>query len=122
MSSSVRARRARGRFVCAASGTATRARVDAYRVAGKTGTSHKAIAGGYAEDRYFSLFAGVAPASDPRIVAVVAIDEPKGDYFGGLVAAPVFSKVVADALRLMNIAPDDVEPVAKTDKKGDAAA
>ncbi|WP_417765807.1 peptidoglycan D,D-transpeptidase FtsI family protein [Spongiibacter tropicus] len=103
-------------------GTATRARVDAYRVAGKTGTSHKAIAGGYAEDRYFSLFAGVAPASDPRIVAVVAIDEPKGDYFGGLVAAPVFSKVVADALRLMNIAPDDVEPVAKMDKKGDAAA
>ncbi|MAY38450.1 MULTISPECIES: peptidoglycan D,D-transpeptidase FtsI family protein [Spongiibacter] len=103
-------------------GTATRARVDAYRVAGKTGTSHKAIAGGYAEDRYFSLFAGVAPASDPRIVAVVAIDEPKGDYFGGLVAAPVFSKVVADALRLMNIAPDDVEPVAKADKKGDAAA
>lgn len=91
-------------------GTATRARVDAYRVAGKTGTSHKAIAGGYAEDRYFSLFAGVAPASDPRIVAVIAIDEPEGDYFGGLVAAPVFSKVVSDALRLMNIAPDDIEP------------
>ncbi|MGB1906218.1 MAG: peptidoglycan D,D-transpeptidase FtsI family protein, partial [Spongiibacter sp.] len=91
-------------------GTATRARVDAYRVAGKTGTSHKAVAGGYAEDRYFSLFAGIAPASDPRIVAVIAIDEPEGDYFGGLVAAPVFSKVMADALRLMNIAPDDIEP------------
>lgn len=103
-------------------GTATRARVAAYRVGGKTGTSHKAVAGGYAEDRYFSLFAGVAPASDPRIVAVVTIDEPEGDYFGGLVAAPVFSSVVADALRLMNIAPDDVEPEAEGDDRGDAAA
>lgn len=105
-------------------GTATRARVAAYRVGGKTGTSHKAVAGGYAEDRYFSLFAGVAPASQPRIVAVVTIDEPEGDYFGGLVAAPVFSRVVADALRLMNIAPDDVEllPAAKADEEGDNAA
>jgi cell division protein FtsI (penicillin-binding protein 3) len=103
-------------------GTATRARVAAYRVGGKTGTSHKAVAGGYAEDRYFSLFAGVAPASDPRIVAVVTIDEPEGDYFGGLVAAPVFSSVVADALRLMNIAPDDVEPEAEGEDRGDAAA
>ena len=89
-------------------GTATRARVDAYRVAGKTGTSHKAEAGGYAEDRYFSIFAGLAPATNPRVVAIVTIDEPDGDYFGGLVAAPVFSKVVADALRLLNIAPDDI--------------
>ncbi|WP_372863536.1 peptidoglycan D,D-transpeptidase FtsI family protein [Spongiibacter sp.] len=105
-------------------GTATRAQVDAYRVAGKTGTSHKAEAGGYAEDRYFSLFAGLAPASNPRIVAVVAIDEPSGDYFGGLVAAPVFSNVVADALRLMNIAPDNVEsaPPPADVKVGDAAA
>lgn len=87
-------------------GTGTRAQVDAYRVGGKTGTSHKAQAGGYAEDRYFSIFAGVAPVSDPRIVAVVTVDEPQGDYFGGLVAAPVFSQVVADALRLLNIAPD----------------
>lgn len=90
-------------------GTATRARVDAYRVAGKTGTSHKAQAGGYAEDKYFSIFAGMAPVSKPRVVAVVTIDEPQGDYYGGLVAAPVFSKVVADALRLLNIAPDDIE-------------
>ncbi|MGJ8686015.1 MAG: peptidoglycan D,D-transpeptidase FtsI family protein [Spongiibacteraceae bacterium] len=90
-------------------GTATRARVDAYRVAGKTGTSHKAQAGGYAEDKYFSIFAGMAPASQPRVVAVVTIDEPQGDYYGGLVAAPVFSKVMADALRLLNIAPDDIE-------------
>ncbi len=104
-------------------GTATRAQVDAYRIAGKTGTSHKAIAGGYADDRYFAIFAGVAPASNPRIVAVVTIDEPKGDYFGGLVAAPVFSKVVSDALRLLNIAPDNIEATeSKAKPKGDAAA
>lgn len=87
-------------------GTATRARVDAYRVAGKTGTSHKAVAGGYADDRYVSVFAGLAPVSKPRVVAVVAIDEPQGDYYGGLVAAPVFSQVVADALRLLDVRPD----------------
>jgi cell division protein FtsI (penicillin-binding protein 3) len=101
-------------------GTATRARVDAYRVAGKTGTSHKAEAGGYAEDRYYSVFAGLAPASAPRVVAVVTIDEPKGDYFGGLVAAPVFSKVVADALRLLNIPPDDLAPEPEKEKEGAA--
>lgn len=104
-------------------GTATRAQVDAYRIAGKTGTSHKAEAGGYAKDRYFALFAGVAPASNPRIVAVATIDEPHGDYFGGLVAAPVFSKVVSDALRLLNIAPDNLEPADPKPKvKGDSAA
>ena len=104
-------------------GTATRAQVDAYRIAGKTGTSHKAEAGGYAKDRYFALFAGVAPASNPRIVAVVTIGEPHGDYFGGLVAAPVFSKVVSDALRLLNIAPDNLEPADPKPKvKGDSAA
>ena len=104
-------------------GTATRAQVDAYRIAGKTGTSHKAEAGGYAKSRYFALFAGVAPASNPRIVAVVTIDEPHGDYFGGLVAAPVFSKVVSDALRLLNIAPDNLEPEDPKPKvKGDSAA
>jgi cell division protein FtsI (penicillin-binding protein 3) len=104
-------------------GTATRAQVDAYRIAGKTGTSHKAEAGGYSEDRYFAVFAGVAPASNPRIVAVVTIDEPHGDYFGGLVAAPVFSKVVSDALRLLNIAPDNLQPAEPKPKiKGDTAA
>jgi cell division protein FtsI (penicillin-binding protein 3) len=104
-------------------GTATRAQVDAYRIAGKTGTSHKAEAGGYSGDRYFAVFAGVAPASNPRIVAVVTIDEPHGDYFGGLVAAPVFSKVVSNALRLLNIAPDNLKPtVPKPKVKGDAAA
>lgn len=109
-------------LVTAPAGTGTRAQVEAYRVGGKTGTSHKAVAGGYAEDRYFSLFAGLAPASNPRVVAVVTIDEPEGDYFGGLVAAPVFSRVVSDALRLLNVAPDDIEaePVADSGKGGAA--
>ena len=89
-------------------GTAPLAAVPGYRVAGKTGTAKKSIAGGYAEDKYLSLFAGIAPASNPRLVMVVMINEPGGkDYYGGLVAAPVFSKVMSDALRLLNIPPDD---------------
>jgi len=90
-------------------GTGNKAIVEGYRVAGKTGTVHKTIAGGYSEDRYLSLFAGMAPASNPRLIAVVIIDEPKGDqYYGGLVAAPVFSNVMAGALRLLDIPPDDL--------------
>ena len=89
-------------------GTAPLAAVPGYRVAGKTGTAKKSVAGGYAEDKYLSLFAGIAPASNPRLVMVVMINEPGGkDYYGGLVAAPVFSKVMSDALRLLNIPPDD---------------
>lgn len=88
-------------------GTAYEARVDGYRVAGKTGTVKKAGAGGYVENSYFSVFAGIAPASDPRLVVVVMIDEPSaGQYYGGLVSAPVFSKVMAGALRVLEIAPD----------------
>jgi len=88
-------------------GTAPLAAVQGYRVAGKTGTVHKSIAGGYAEDRYLSLFAGMAPASKPRLVAVVLIDEPRnGDHYGGKVAGPVFSNVMAGALRLLNVTPD----------------
>ena len=94
-------------------GTAPRAAVPGYRGAGKTGTVHKANAGGYAEDRYTSLFIGMAPASDPRLVMVVVVDDPTGDYYGGLVAAPVFSRVMGGALRLMNIPPDDL-PEART--------
>jgi cell division protein FtsI (penicillin-binding protein 3) len=76
-------------------------------VAGKTGTAKKSVAGGYAEDKYLSLFVGIAPVSDPRLVMAVFIDEPKGDeYYGGLVAGPVFSKVMSGALRLLNIPPD----------------
>jgi len=90
-------------------GGATRASIPFYRVAGKTGTVHKLGEGGYQQDKYMGLFAGLAPASDPRIITVVVIDEPSRDqYYGGEVAAPVFSRVVAGALRLMNVSPDDV--------------
>ena len=88
-------------------GTAPMAAIPGYRVAGKTGTAKKSVAGGYAEDKYLSLFVGLAPASDPRLVMVVLINEPRGkDYYGGKVAAPVFSRVMGDALRILNIAPD----------------
>ncbi len=90
-------------------GTGSRAFVEGYRVAGKTGTVKKTVVGGYSEDRYLSLFAGMAPASNPRLIAVVIIDEPKGDqYYGGLVAAPVFANVMAGALRLLDVPPDDL--------------
>ena len=90
-------------------GTGSRAFVEGYRVAGKTGTVHKTVVGGYSEDRYLSLFAGMAPASNPRLIAVVIIDEPKGDqYYGGVVAAPVFANVMAGALRLLDVPPDDL--------------
>jgi len=88
-------------------GTAPQARVVGYRVAGKTGTAHKLIGGTYAPDKYISSFVGLAPASDPRLVVAVMVDEPMGrDYYGGLVAAPVFSKVMAGALRFMAVPPD----------------
>lgn len=89
-------------------GTGKRAAVTGYRVAGKTGTAHKVAGSGYAEDRYRAVFAGFAPASDPRLVAVVVVDEPQGrEYYGGQVAAPVFARVMAGALRLFDIHPDD---------------
>src|SRR5690606_30763667 len=88
-------------------GTGRRAAVENYRIAGKTGTAWKAAAGGYSRDRYTAWFAGVAPASDPRLVVVVMIDEPKGgSYYGGDVAAPVFSRIVAGALRILAVPPD----------------
>jgi len=90
-------------------GTGQLAVVSGYRVAGKTGTVHKATAGGYSEDRYLSLFAGFAPVEDPRLVMAVMIDEPMGQqYYGGQVAAPVFSKVMTGALRLMDVPPDNL--------------
>lgn len=88
-------------------GTATQAAIAGYAVAGKTGTSRKAVAGGYADRRYISTFAGMAPVDDPRFIAVVTIDEPTGDqYYAGPVAGPVFQAVVGDALRLYNVTPD----------------
>ncbi len=88
-------------------GTGTRAAIPAYAVAGKTGTAHKVGAEGYQESRYISLFAGMVPVHNPRLVTVVVVNDPRGgSYFGGLVAAPVFARVTADALRLLNIAPE----------------
>jgi len=91
-----------------------RARVPSYHVAGKSGTARKTSVGtkGYAENSYRSLFAGFGPMSNPRYAVVVVIDEPsKGGYFGGLVSAPVFSKVMSGTLRLMNVRPDNLAPV-----------
>ncbi|MBB1126170.1 peptidoglycan D,D-transpeptidase FtsI family protein [Thiospirillum jenense] len=89
-------------------GTAKRAGIDGYRIAGKTGTARKAGPHGYAAGLYQAVFAGMAPASHPRFVMVIMVDEPHGAaYYGGLVAAPVFSKTMQTALRLYNVAPDD---------------
>ena len=88
-------------------GTGNNASIAGYRVAGKTGTAWKFAAGGYSEDKYFSIFAGLVPASNPRLAAVVVIDEPSGDlYYGSEVAAPVFADVMAESLRLLAIPPD----------------
>ena len=90
-----------------------RAQVPFYHVGGKSGTARKASIGtkGYRENAYRSLFAGFGPMSDPRYAIVVVIDEPsKGGYFGGLVSAPVFSKVMSGTLRLMNVPPDNLPP------------
>ena len=100
-------------------GTAPLAQVPGYRVAGKTGTVKKSSAGGYSSNKYLAVFAGMAPASDPRFVMVVMVDEPaNGKYYGGQVAAPVFSKVMAGALRLMAVPPDDV-PLLQTRLTGE---
>jgi cell division protein FtsI (penicillin-binding protein 3) len=93
-------------------GTGAKAAVPGYRVAGKTGTAWKAIPGGYSRDRYLSVFGGVVPATAPRLAVLVMVDEPQGSlYYGGDVAAPVFSAVSSGALRLMSVAPDDLAHV-----------
>ncbi len=94
-------------------GTAPRARIMGWRVAGKTGTAHKQENGGYAADKYIASFVGLAPASAPRLVVAVMIDEPgNGQYFGGLVAAPVFAEVMRGALRALGVPYDaPLEPV-----------
>jgi cell division protein FtsI (penicillin-binding protein 3) len=104
-----RAVRAMLELVVQAGGTAPRAQVVGYRVAGKTGTAHKLNANGtYAEDRYVASFVGMAPASDPRLIVAVMIDEPgNGQYYGGQVAAPVFSRIMAGALRMLSVPPDN---------------
>jgi cell division protein FtsI (penicillin-binding protein 3) len=93
-------------------GTATRASLIGYRVSGKTGTAFKSIAGGYSTDRYMAVFAGLVPATHPKLATVVVIDEPSGDlHQGGQVAAPVFASVMSGALRLMDVPPDDLQNV-----------
>jgi cell division protein FtsI (penicillin-binding protein 3) len=88
-------------------GTAPRAQVMGFRVAGKTGTAHKLEGAGYAANKYVASFIGFAPASDPQLIVAVMIDEPStGRYYGGTVAAPVFSNVMAGALRQLGIKPD----------------
>ncbi|UPR55584.1 peptidoglycan glycosyltransferase FtsI [Vibrio sp. ED004] len=88
-------------------GTATRAAVPGYRVAAKTGTSRKAEAGGYS-DEYIAITAGFAPVSDPRVALVVVVNEPQGDlYYGGSVAAPVFSEIMKGALQILNVPADE---------------
>ncbi len=96
--------------VVQSNGTAPQAAVAGYKVAGKTGTVKKASKqGGYTKKTYSAVFAGYAPASDPKMAIVVMIDEPNnGDYYGGLVAAPLFSTVMSGALRLLNIDPDAI--------------
>ncbi|WP_414828251.1 penicillin-binding transpeptidase domain-containing protein [Alteromonas sp. H39] len=99
-------------------GTAVKAAVPGYRVAGKTGTSRKAVAGGYGEE-YVNIFAGVAPVSNPQLVTVVLINEPGGDlYHAGDTAAPVFSAIMGGALQLLNIAPDDKQVTSTLWMKG----
>jgi cell division protein FtsI (penicillin-binding protein 3) len=89
-----------------AGGTAPKAQIAGYRVAGKTGTAHKLEGGSYA-DKYVASFVGFAPASDPRLIVAVMIDEPSGaQYYGGEVAAPVFAQVMAGSLRTLGVPPD----------------
>ncbi|MCU4350990.1 penicillin-binding protein PBP3 [Acinetobacter ursingii] len=86
-------------------GTARQANIPGYRVGGKTGTAHKLRADGkgYSNNEYRALFAGVAPVSDPRLAIIVVVENPQGRYYGGLVAAPVFAKIMQESLRLMNV-------------------
>jgi cell division protein FtsI (penicillin-binding protein 3) len=95
------------RMAAGPGGTAPKAQALGYSVAGKTGTARKHEGKGYAQGKYLAFFVGLAPATNPRIVVAVLVDEPaKGVYFGGDVAAPVFSQVVQQTLRMMNVQPD----------------
>jgi len=102
--------------VVLAGGTGTLAAVPGYHVSGKTGTVKKAVNGVYGSGSYLSVFAGMAPAKNPRLVTVVLIEEPRGgEYYGGKVAAPVFSAVSEGALRLLGVVPDNITTVAEVD-------
>jgi cell division protein FtsI/penicillin-binding protein 2 len=88
-------------------GTAEEAKVEGYTLAGKTGTAEKPdpVNGGYSKDKYYSSFIGFAPARNPRLLVAVMVDEPKGQIYGGLVAAPAFEKIVSFALPYLRIPP-----------------
>jgi cell division protein FtsI (penicillin-binding protein 3) len=88
-------------------GTGQLAQTVGYSVGGKSGTAHKQVGKGYASNKYRAWFTGMAPIESPRIIVGVMIDEPSdGQYFGGLAAAPVFSQVVQQTLRMMGVQPD----------------
>lgn len=93
-------------------GTGYAARVPGYTVAGKTGTAHRLTDKGYAQNEYTAVFAGMIPADQPRLVCVVMIEAPQGNYFGGQVAAPVFSEVMEGAMRYLDVPPDRVQSTA----------
>jgi cell division protein FtsI (penicillin-binding protein 3) len=98
-------------------GTADNVKVDGYRAAAKTGTSEKAVAGGYG-DEYVGYFAGVAPVTNPRLAVVVMINEPGGDvYYGGQTAGPAFAEIMSNALRILNVAPDKGRVAYLSEKK-----
>ena len=93
--------------VVGADGTAPQAALPDYQVAGKTGTAHKPDHGGYSNSRYIASFIGMAPASQPRLIVAVMIDEPSaGKYYGGQVAGPVFHNVMEHSLHLLGVPPD----------------
>ncbi|RJE76884.1 peptidoglycan glycosyltransferase FtsI [Pseudoalteromonas citrea] len=101
-------------------GTAANVKVDGYRAAGKTGTSKKAVAGGYG-DEYVGYFAGVAPASDPRLAVVVMVNEPGDDiYYGGQTSGPAFAEIMSNSLRILNVAPDKGRVARVSEGKNDA--
>jgi cell division protein FtsI/penicillin-binding protein 2 len=101
-------------------GTGIRAAVPGYRVAGKTGTAQKpSAAGGYAPGRYVASFVGVVPADRPRLALLVLVDEPQGAYYGGVVAAPAFSRMASQALWLLSIPPSETVPQVGAGRGGD---
>ena len=94
-------------MVTEAGGTGIKARVNGYRVAGKTGTAHKADSGGYSNKKVVASFMGFVPSDKPRLAIYISIDEPEKEQYGGKVAAPVFAKIVSEALPFMGVPPDD---------------
>ena len=91
-------------------GTGRRARVEGYRVGGKTGTAQKVINGLYSDDAHVASFVGFLPVENPQLAIIVAVDEPQPIHTGGRVAAPVFQKIASHAVRYLDVPPDDAKP------------